>query len=75
MAEDLLVGYRERDPIRAQLNMDTKYAGRCYSCGQPVHITPSGFDIMRRDDCDPILICTFCDHRYPGEWERVLATG
>ena len=67
---DLLVGYRERDPVRAELM--TRYAGRCYSCGTRVYVVPSGFDILQRDDCDARLICSFCDRRYPGEWERVM---
>lgn len=66
---DLLVGYRERDPIRAEL--DTRYAGRCLSCNSRVFVTPSGFDILRRDDCDARLICNFCDRRYPDEWTRL----
>ena len=69
---DLLVGYRERDPVRTQLNLDTKYAGDCVSCGNRVYVTPSGFDILRRDDCDARLVCTFCNERYPEEWERAM---
>jgi hypothetical protein len=70
VAEDCLVGYRESGPERDIVMM--KYAGRCYSCNCRVYIVPSGFDIMRRDDCDPILICNVCDHLHPGAWERVL---
>jgi hypothetical protein len=70
---DLLVGWRERDPIRNELL--TKYAGRCYSCGNRVFVPPSAFEILRRDDCDARLICSFCDRRYPDEWPRVMGDG
>ena len=70
---DLLVGYREGDPLRGEYL--TKFAGRCYSCGNRVYVVPSAFDILRRDDCDARLICRQCDARYPGEWQRVMGDG
>lgn len=73
MPEDVLVGYSESSEGRDITMM--KYAGRCYSCSRRVYIVPSGFDIMRRDDCDPILICFDCDRRWPDAWTRVLGNG
>lgn len=67
---DLIVGYREGDPIRGELI--TKYAGRCVSCGNRTYVVPSAFDILRRDDCDARLLCSFCDRKYPEEWTRVM---
>lgn len=68
---DLLVGYREGDPFRQETF--TKYAGRCISCGNRTHVTPSGFEILSRDDCDAKLICRQCDNKYPDEWVRAMA--
>lgn len=75
MAEDIVVGLRERDPRRTELNMDTKYAGRCISCSCAVYVLPSAFDVLTRDDCDPVLICSFCDDKYPDGWLRYLGQG
>jgi hypothetical protein len=64
---DMIVGYRESGPQRNITLM--RYAGRCVSCGCRVHVVPSAFDILQRDDCDAVLLCDVCDHNYPGEWE------
>jgi hypothetical protein len=67
---DLLVGYRESDEYRNVTLM--RYAGRCISCGARVHVVPSGFEILQRDDCDARLVCNICDRLYPDEYERVM---
>jgi hypothetical protein len=67
---DILVGYRESDEYRNITLM--RYAGRCVSCGSRVHVVPSAFDILQREDCDARLICNVCDHLYPGYWEHTM---
>lgn len=71
MPDDVLMGYRESGPNRNVTLM--RYAGRCYSCGARVHVVPSGFEILRRDDCDARLICDVCYQRYPEDWERAFS--
>jgi hypothetical protein len=70
---DLLVGYAESSEERNITLM--RYAGRCISCGRRVHVVPSAFDILQRDDCDAKLICMECDRKHPGAWERELGDG
>lgn len=67
---DILLGYRESDEYRNITLM--RYAGRCVSCGSRVYVTPSGFDVLQRDDCDAVLLCTVCDRKYPDEWTRMM---
>jgi hypothetical protein len=67
---DILVGYRESDEFRNITLM--RYAGRCISCGARVHVVPSAFDILQRDDCDARLLCNVCDHVYPQYWENTM---
>ena len=70
---DLLVGYAESEEYRNITLM--RYAGRCISCGRRVHVVPSAFEILRRDDCDAKLICRQCDRKWPDEWTRILGDG
>lgn len=68
---DLLVGYRESDPAHNITMM--RYAGRCISCGNRVHVVPSAFEILQRDDCDAKVVCFDCQRKYPDEWERLFS--
>jgi hypothetical protein len=71
---DLLMGYRESGP-EANITL-MRYAGRCIFCNYRVHVVPSGFDILQRDDCDAKLVCKECyETAGPDELERAMADG
>lgn len=57
---DILMGYRESGPEHDIVMM--RYAGRCIFCSCRVHVVPSGFDVLQRDDCDARLVCNVCYH-------------
>jgi hypothetical protein len=55
--DELLVGYRARDPRAVYAD---KYGGRCIACGHTVYFNASAFDVLGGGDHDPSIVCDWC---------------
>lgn len=69
---DALMGYSESGPNRNITMM--RYAGRCVGCSVRVHVVPSAFELLQRDDTDAALFCEHC-WQNTAEIERHMADG